>query len=75
MDICIYALITKKVACMERVVKNKVDGMIGTKLTPNNVLVTKHISLVQITFRKIDSIIFFDSSDCKPFKCSGTLFA
>lgn len=29
-----------KVACMGRVVKTKVDGMIGSKLTPNNVLVT-----------------------------------
>ena len=29
-----------KVACMGRVVKTKVDGMIGYKLTPNNVLVT-----------------------------------
>ena len=29
-----------KVACMGRVVKTKVEGMIGSKLTPNNVLVT-----------------------------------
>lgn len=29
-----------KVACWGRVVKTKVDGMIGSKLSPNNVLVT-----------------------------------
>jgi len=29
-----------KVTCMGRVVKTKVESMIGTKLTPNNVLIT-----------------------------------
>lgn len=29
-----------KVACLGRVVKNKVDTMIGSKLPPSNVLVT-----------------------------------
>lgn len=34
------ALLKVNVACMGRVVKTKVDGMIGSKLTSNNVLVT-----------------------------------
>lgn len=34
-----------KVTCMGHVVKTKVDGMIGSKLTPNNVLVTDTIIL------------------------------
>lgn len=34
------ALLKVNVACMGRVVKTKVDGMISSKLTSNNVLVT-----------------------------------